>query len=42
MLQVRKFNIVWVSRDKKAGQDLPQTIDKKVTYSGKAIAIKRN
>ncbi|HYO22421.1 MAG TPA: TIM-barrel domain-containing protein [Flavisolibacter sp.] len=42
MLQQRKFNVVWVTKDGKTGIETPFKTDQSVSYSGKAITIKRN
>ncbi|MFL5771507.1 MAG: TIM-barrel domain-containing protein, partial [Flavisolibacter sp.] len=42
MLLQRKFNIVWVTKNKKAGIDMQNAIDHTINYNGKAIEIKRN
>jgi len=42
MLQQRKFNIVWVTKDNKKGMDMQPLPDQSVTYTGKAINIKKN
>lgn len=41
MLQQRKFNIVWVTRDSKKGIDGQPVVDETVTYTGKAVSLKR-
>ncbi|HEU4903460.1 MAG TPA: TIM-barrel domain-containing protein, partial [Flavisolibacter sp.] len=41
MLQQRRFNIVWVGKDKKVGIDVPHTSSKTITYTGKPVSIKR-
>ncbi|WP_121356257.1 TIM-barrel domain-containing protein [Flavisolibacter nicotianae] len=40
MLQQRRFNIVWVTKDNKAGIDVPHGAVDSVTYSGKTLTIK--
>ncbi|HEY0040817.1 MAG TPA: TIM-barrel domain-containing protein [Flavisolibacter sp.] len=42
MLQQRKFNIVWVTKENKKGIGVQPVVDHSVTYTGKAITIKRN
>jgi alpha-D-xyloside xylohydrolase len=39
MLKSRKFNIVWVSKDKPAAFDLNPKADATITYDGKAVEI---
>jgi len=41
MLKQRKFNIIWVSKNKVAGIDLPSKTDYAINYSGDAISIKK-
>jgi alpha-D-xyloside xylohydrolase len=42
MLQQRKFNIVWVTKDNKVGLDTPHSVSKTVVYTGKAITLKND
>lgn len=42
MLQSRKFNIVWVTKDHKKGIDSQPAAEQTVMYTGKAISVKRN
>lgn len=39
MLETRKFNIVWVSKEKPVSFDLTRKPDMTVTYSGKAVEV---
>jgi alpha-D-xyloside xylohydrolase len=41
MLQQRRFNIIWVSKDRAAGVDLPVGIDKSVIYTGRTISVNK-
>lgn len=42
MLQQRKFNVVWITKENKTGIDNQRNIDQTVNYSGSAIAVRRN
>jgi alpha-D-xyloside xylohydrolase len=42
MLQQRKFTILWIDENSKAGIDVPRKEDQSVTYTGKATSIRRN
>jgi alpha-D-xyloside xylohydrolase len=41
MLQKRKFNIVWITKDNKTGIDTQRSTDQTVDYSGRSITIRR-
>lgn len=41
MMNKRNFRIIWISADKPKALDFNQKADKEVTYSGKALTIKR-
>lgn len=42
MLLQKKFNIIWVSKNKAAGIDLQNAIDKTIDYNGHSITIQQN
>jgi alpha-D-xyloside xylohydrolase len=42
MLQHRKFNIVWITKDNKTGIDVQRKPDQSVNYTGRLVSIKRN
>ena len=42
MLQQRKFNIVWVTKDNKTGIDLQNSKGKTVNYNGRSVSIRNN
>ena len=42
MLDERKFNIVWITKDNGIGIDKLGSIQKTVNYTGKAVTIKKN
>lgn len=41
MLQKRKFNIVWITKENKTGIDTQRNTDQTVGYSGRSVTIKR-
>jgi alpha-D-xyloside xylohydrolase len=41
MLQKRKFNIVWITKENKTGIDTQRNTDQTVNYSGRSITIRR-
>jgi hypothetical protein len=41
MLKSRKFNIVWIGKDKPVAFDLSRKADEAVTYEGKALEVIR-
>lgn len=41
MLQKRKFNIVWITKENKIGIDTQRSTDQTVDYSGRLVSIKR-
>ena len=42
MLQQRKFNIVWVSKDNKTGIDTQRSADNTVNYNGRLVTVRKN
>jgi alpha-D-xyloside xylohydrolase len=42
MLQQRKFNIVWITKDNKAGIDTQRNTAQTINYDGRLVTVKRN